>query len=153
MALLDFARRRPAGLLHRPSLSDRAAGVGRQQSRVEIAVEIGKTMLILVLIALSIVALREVDFDRCDWPPSRRPDNTSVWLPSAAEPVPESPEGPEVSAIGSFARLRGQLGVGGDELLRPATFLMDHHVETVDHQLDRRRRLGTFSTRVVDSRG
>jgi hypothetical protein len=60
MALLDFARRRPVGLLHAPSRSARAAGVGRQQSRIEIAVEIGRTMLILMLIALSIVALRYV---------------------------------------------------------------------------------------------
>ena len=60
MALLDFARRRPAGLSHAPSRSDRAAGVGRQQSRIEIVVEIGRTMLILMLIALSIVALRYV---------------------------------------------------------------------------------------------
>jgi len=60
MALLDFARRRPAGLSHAPNRSDRAAGVGRQQSRIEIAVEIGRTMLILMLIALSIVALRYV---------------------------------------------------------------------------------------------
>ena len=60
MALLDFARRRPAGLSQAPNRSDRAAGVCRQQSRIEIAVEIGRTMLILMLIALSIVALRYV---------------------------------------------------------------------------------------------
>ena len=60
MALLDFARRRHAGLSDAQRLPDRATGVGRQQSRGEIAVEVGKTMLILVLIALGIVALRYV---------------------------------------------------------------------------------------------
>jgi hypothetical protein len=62
MASLEFARRRtrPAGPSLGPSLPNRAVGVGRQQSRGEIAVEVGKTMLILMLIALGIVALRYV---------------------------------------------------------------------------------------------
>ena len=60
MASLDFARRRPAGRSDAQRLPNRATGVGRQQSRGEIAVEVGKTMLILMLIALGVVALRYV---------------------------------------------------------------------------------------------
>ena len=58
MALLDFSRRRPVGLSHAQRASNRAIGVGRQQSRLDIAIEVGKTMLILMLVALGIVALR-----------------------------------------------------------------------------------------------
>lgn len=60
MALLDLAKRRPAGLLHAQRLPNRTVGTNRQQSRGEIAVEVGKTMLILMLVALGIVALRYV---------------------------------------------------------------------------------------------
>ena len=62
MALLEFARRgtRAAGLPHGPNLANRTTGIGRQQTRGEIAVEVSKTMLMLLLIALGIVALRYV---------------------------------------------------------------------------------------------
>jgi hypothetical protein len=60
MALLDFARRRPAGFSYAQRPPERAVRASRQPSRVEIAIEVGKTMLILMLIALSIVALRYV---------------------------------------------------------------------------------------------
>jgi hypothetical protein len=60
MALLDLAKRRRAGLSHARRLPNRAVGTNRQQSRGEIAVEVGKTMLILMLVALGIVALRYV---------------------------------------------------------------------------------------------
>jgi hypothetical protein len=60
MALLDLAKRRPAGLSHARRLPNRAVGANRQQSRGEIAVEVGKTMLILMLVALGIVALRYI---------------------------------------------------------------------------------------------
>lgn len=39
-------------------LSDRVAGGGRPQRRWDVAVEVGKTMLILTFIAAGIVALR-----------------------------------------------------------------------------------------------
>jgi len=58
MALLDFARRRPTDLSHAPGLPNRTIGASRQQSRVGIAVEVGKTILILMLIAVGIAALR-----------------------------------------------------------------------------------------------
>jgi hypothetical protein len=58
MALLDFASRRAAGLSNAQHPPTRAVGTSRQQSRVEAAVEVGKTMLILMLVALGIVALR-----------------------------------------------------------------------------------------------
>jgi hypothetical protein len=60
MALLEFARRRTGavGRSPTPSLPNGAAGLGRQQSRMEAAAEVGRTLLILMLVALSIVALR-----------------------------------------------------------------------------------------------
>jgi hypothetical protein len=60
MALLDLTKPRPAGLSQAQPLPNRAVGANRQQSRGEIAVEVGKTMLILMLVALGIVALRYV---------------------------------------------------------------------------------------------
>jgi hypothetical protein len=60
MALLDLAKRRPAGLSHAQRLPNRVVGTNRQQSRGEIAVEVGKTMFVLMLVALGIVALRYV---------------------------------------------------------------------------------------------
>jgi hypothetical protein len=39
-------------------LSDRVAGTGRPQRRRDVAVEVGKTMLILTFIGVGIVALR-----------------------------------------------------------------------------------------------
>src|SRR5271170_980556 len=84
--------------------------------------------------------------------PSRHPDSTSVSLPSAAEPVAISPE-PEASAISSSGRIQRRGGLRGDEEPRPATLPMDDRVEAVDHQLDYRWRLGTFSTRIVDTCG
>ena len=60
MARLDFARRRPSGFSHSPAVPDCPVLASPQQSRVEIAVEVGRTMLILMLIALFIVALRYV---------------------------------------------------------------------------------------------
>jgi hypothetical protein len=47
-------------LSHAQRLPNRAVGTNRQQSRGEIAVEVGKTMLILMLVALGVVALRYV---------------------------------------------------------------------------------------------
>ena len=58
MALLEFGRRRPVGLSHAQRAPNRAVGAGRQQSQLDIAIEVGKTMLILMLVALGIVALR-----------------------------------------------------------------------------------------------
>ena len=60
MALLEFARRRPPAILDARPLPNRAVGGSRQQSRVEVAAEVGKTMLILMLIAFGIVALQYV---------------------------------------------------------------------------------------------
>jgi hypothetical protein len=60
MALLEFARRRPAGLSQAQILPGQAIGANRQPSRIEVAAEVGRTMLILILIAVGIVALRYV---------------------------------------------------------------------------------------------
>ena len=62
MAQLEFTSRRTrtAAVPHPPSQPNRASGVGRPQGRLENAREVGRTMLILGLIAVSIVALRYV---------------------------------------------------------------------------------------------
>jgi hypothetical protein len=58
MALLEFARRQHVGLSNAQRAPNRAVGAGRQQSRLDIAIEVSKTMLILMLVAFGIVALR-----------------------------------------------------------------------------------------------
>jgi hypothetical protein len=60
MASLEFARRRPASLSHAEHLPTRAFGADRSQSRLEYAIETGRTMLILMLVAAAIVGLRSV---------------------------------------------------------------------------------------------
>ena len=62
MAVLEFRSRRSraAALSHAPRHPNRDTGGRRPQSRVEAGVEVGKTMLILMLIALGVVALRYV---------------------------------------------------------------------------------------------
>ena len=58
MALPDFTKRRTAPLSQARHLPNRAVNAGRQQSRAEILAEVGKTMLILILMGLGIVVLR-----------------------------------------------------------------------------------------------
>jgi hypothetical protein len=58
MALLDFPRRPSSCFSHPQHLPHRAVRACRHQSRFEIAVEVAKTMLSLMLIALFIAALR-----------------------------------------------------------------------------------------------
>ena len=62
MASLDVARRRTrtVGMSNASSPQNRAPGVGGQPSRVDNALDVGKTMLTLMLVALAIVALRYV---------------------------------------------------------------------------------------------
>ena len=57
MAMTDL-QRPPQVLPPARVLSDRIAGTGRPQRRRDVAVEVGKTMLILTFIAAGIVALR-----------------------------------------------------------------------------------------------
>jgi hypothetical protein len=56
MALLDFANRRLAALVDAQRQATCAGGGCRQQSRGEIALGVGKTMLMLMLIAFCIMA-------------------------------------------------------------------------------------------------
>ena len=60
MASLDFASGRVAGLLHAPGPPSRVIATDKQQttSRLRMALEVGGTMLILMLIAVGILALR-----------------------------------------------------------------------------------------------
>jgi hypothetical protein len=60
MASLEFARHRPASLSHARHLPTRAFGADRSQRRLEYAIETGRTMLILMLVAAGIVGLRYV---------------------------------------------------------------------------------------------
>src|SRR6266436_9183977 len=58
MAVLNFARGRAAGLSRGPILVNRAIGVNHKQSRLRTALEVGGTLLVLMLIAVGILALR-----------------------------------------------------------------------------------------------
>jgi hypothetical protein len=58
MAVLDFARGRVACLSQSSRPANRANGADRQSTRVRIAIEIGQTLLVLMLIALGVLALR-----------------------------------------------------------------------------------------------
>jgi hypothetical protein len=58
MALPDLTKRWTAPLSQARRLPNRAGDAGRQQSRAEIVAEVGKTMLILILMGLGIVVLR-----------------------------------------------------------------------------------------------
>ena len=60
MAVSDFARGRVACQPQTASSADRAVGPYRQQRRSRNAVEIGWTLLVLMLIALGVLALRFV---------------------------------------------------------------------------------------------
>jgi hypothetical protein len=60
MSLPDFAKRQTVPLSPAQHLPNRAVDAGRQQSRAEIVAEVGKTMLILILMGLGIVVLRYV---------------------------------------------------------------------------------------------
>ena len=58
MAVLDLARARAAGASQSPDLADRATRSSRQPKRSRIAAEAGRTLLVLMLIALGVLALR-----------------------------------------------------------------------------------------------
>jgi hypothetical protein len=58
MDLVELTRRRPAAVTNAQPMPSRTIGNRQQQSRGEVAAEVGRTMLILILIALGIVALR-----------------------------------------------------------------------------------------------
>jgi hypothetical protein len=60
MAVLDFARGPAARASQAPTPADRAIGAARHPRRLRIAVEIGGTLLVLMLIALAVLALRLV---------------------------------------------------------------------------------------------
>ena len=60
MAVSDFARGRVACQPQTTSSADRAVGPYRQQRRSRNAVEIGWTLLVLMLIAFGVLALRFV---------------------------------------------------------------------------------------------
>jgi hypothetical protein len=58
MAVLDCARARTVGASQTPKLADRVSGSSRPPKRLRIAVEAGRTLLMLMLIALGVLALR-----------------------------------------------------------------------------------------------
>jgi hypothetical protein len=58
MAVQDFARGRAACPSQALTPANRAIGTDRQSRRLRIAVEIGGTLLVLMLIALGVLALR-----------------------------------------------------------------------------------------------
>jgi hypothetical protein len=60
MAVLDCARARAAGASQTPTLANRVSDSSRPPRRLRIAVEIGGTLLVLMLIALGVLALRFV---------------------------------------------------------------------------------------------
>ncbi|HKM72092.1 MAG TPA: hypothetical protein VJX94_18880 [Stellaceae bacterium] len=60
MAVLDFARGRVACQPQMAGSANRAIGAHRQRRRPGMAVEIGWTLLVLMLIAIGILALRFV---------------------------------------------------------------------------------------------
>ena len=60
MAVLDFARGRAARPSQTLTPAKRSIGADRQSTRLRITVEIGGTLLVLMLIALGVLALRFV---------------------------------------------------------------------------------------------
>jgi hypothetical protein len=59
MSVLDFGRRRSAGLPRRRGPAPQATmGIDRQQSRVHAAIEVAGTLLVLTLIGVGILTLR-----------------------------------------------------------------------------------------------
>jgi len=60
MAVLDCARARAAGASQTPTPANRVSGSSRPPRRLRTAVEIGGTLLALMLIAFGVLALRFV---------------------------------------------------------------------------------------------
>lgn len=60
MTVVDLARGRAVGVSQAPSSANRAISASRQPGRSRIAVEIGGTLLMLMLIAFGVLALRFV---------------------------------------------------------------------------------------------
>jgi hypothetical protein len=60
MTVVDLARGRAVGVSQAPSSENHAISASRQPGRSRIAVEIGGTLLVLMLIALGVLALRFV---------------------------------------------------------------------------------------------
>jgi hypothetical protein len=77
---------------------------------------------------------------------------SSSALPPAAEPVTKSPERLGTFALGAFGRVRRGFGFRGDELPRPATLLMDDHINSIDYHHDSSRARRTLFASIIDCR-